>query len=156
MLKHFTGTHDHKVDDKGRVSLPTEFRRVLDAVGSSGALYIVPQLDNPKSHVVFTTEAYSNLIERHNTRAYSSYAAQQRMELKVVTRASQVQVDDSGRIVVSKPLREIIGLGKNVRFVGVASSFEIWEPAARDAFEDALLSELDEGEDPFIDRRGLH
>ncbi|MGD1923658.1 MAG: division/cell wall cluster transcriptional repressor MraZ [Paracoccaceae bacterium] len=156
MLKHFTGTHDHKVDDKGRVSLPTEFRRVLDAVGSSGALYIVPQLDSQKSHVVFTTEAYSNLIERHNARDYPSYGAQQRMELKLVTRASQIQVDDNGRIVIAKPLREMIGLTKNIRFVGVASSFEIWQPEARDDFEAALLSELDEGEDPFIDRRGLH
>lgn len=156
MLKHFTGTHDHKLDDKGRISLPSEFRRVLDAVGSSGALYIVPQLDDPRAHVVFTTEAYSNLIERHNTRDYPSFAAQQRMELKLVTRASQVQVDDVGRIVIAKPMREAIALVKNVRFVGVASSFEIWEPGARDAFEAELLAESDAGEDPHIDRRGLH
>lgn len=156
MLKHFTGTHDHKVDDKGRVSLPSEFRRVLDAVGSSGALYIVPQLDDPRAHVVFTTEAYSNLIERHNNREYPSFAAQQRMELKLVTRASQIQVDDVGRIVIAKPLREKIGLAKNVRFVGVASSFEIWEPDARDEFEADLLAELDADENPHIDRRGLH
>ncbi|MEM7211908.1 MAG: hypothetical protein AAF479_08450 [Pseudomonadota bacterium] len=156
MLKHFTGTHDHKVDDKGRVSLPSEFRRVLDAVGSSGALYIVPQLDDPRSHVVFTTEAYSNLIERHNNREYPSFAAQQRMELKLVTRASQIQVDDVGRIVISKPMREKIGLAKNVRFIGVASSFEIWHPDARDDFEADLLAELEADENPHIDRRGLH
>ena len=156
MLKHFTGTHDHKLDDKGRVSLPSEFRRVLDAVGSSGALYIVPQLDDLRAHVVFTTEAYSNLIERHNTRDYPSFAAQQRMELKLVTRASQVQVDDVGRIVIAKPLRELISLVKNLRFVGVASSFEIWEPSARDAFEAELLNSIDDGEELHIDRRGLH
>lgn len=156
MLKHFTGTHDHKLDDKGRVSLPSEFRRVLDAVGSSGALYIVPQLDDPRAHVVFTVEAYSNLIDRHNTREYASLAAQQRTELKLVTRATQVQVDDVGRIVLSKPLREKIDLAKQVRFVGQASSFEIWEPGARDAFEDKLLSDPDAGDDPHIDRRGLH
>ncbi len=155
MLKHFTGTHDHKMDEKGRVSLPTEFRRVLDAVGSSGALYIVPQLDDPRAHVLFTTEAYSALIERHNTTEYASRAAQQRTELKLVTRASQIQVDDNGRIVISKPLREAIGLKKDLRFVGMASSFEIWQPEARDAFEAALLSGSDEGEAP-IDRRGLH
>ena len=156
MLKHFTGTHDHKLDDKGRVSLPSEFRRVLDAVDSSGALYIVPQLDDPRAHVVFTTEAYSNLIDRHNSREYPSFAAQQRMELKLVTRASQIQVDDVGRIVLAKALREKIDLAKQVRFVGLASSFEIWEPGARDGFEAELLAELDEGEDPHIDRRGLH
>ncbi len=155
MLKHFTGTHDHRMDDKGRVSLPTEFRRVIDAVGASGALYVVPQLDDPRALVLFTTEAYGALIERHNARDYGSLAAQQRMELKLVTRASQIQVDDAGRIVISKPLRDLVNLEKEVRFVGLASSFEIWRPDARDAFEaDLMAAEADEP--VHIDRRGLH
>ena len=155
MLKHFTGTHDHKIDDKGRVSLPSEFRRVLDAVGSKEALYIVPQLDDPRAHVVFTTEAYSRLIDRHNEREYPNQRAQQRMEVKLVTRASQVQVDDIGRIVVGRPLRELIGIAKQVRFVGNASSFEIWRPEDRDQFETDLADD-DEDDPIFIDRRGLH
>lgn len=143
------------MDDKGRVSLPTEFRRVLDTVGSSGALYLVPQLDDRRHLVFFTTEAYSALIERHNDRAYSSLRDQQLMELKLVTRASQIQVDDAGRIVVSRAMRDLIGLDREVRFVGVASSFEIWRPDARDAFESDLLE--GEAEAPVhIDRRGLH
>lgn len=143
------------MDDKGRVSLPTEFRRVLDAVGSSGALYAVPQLDDARALVFFTTEAYSALIERHNQREYSSLAAQQRMELKLVTRASQIQVDDAGRIVLTKALRDAIGLEKELRFVGVASSFEVWRPDARDAFEVELMAA--EADEPVhIDRRGLH
>ena len=155
MLKHFTGTHDHKIDDKGRVSLPSEFRRVLDAVESKEALYIVPQLDDPRAHVVFTAPAYSKLIDRHNEREYPTLRAQQRMEMKLVTRAKQVQVDDIGRIVLSKDLREAIELGKLVRFVGNASSFEIWRPEDREAFEADLAG--DDAEDPIhIDRRGLH
>ena len=155
MLKHFTGTHDHKIDDKGRVSLPSEFRRVLDAVGSKEALYIIPQLDDPRAHVVFTTEAYSQLIDRHNERDYPSLRAQQRMETKLITRATQVQVDDIGRIVIARPLREAIDLGKIVRFVGNASSFEIWRPGDREAFEGDLAAD-DEDDPIFIDRRGLH
>lgn len=160
MLKHFTGTHDHKVDDKGRVSLPTEFRRVLDTVKSSGALYIVPQLDDPRAHVVFTIEAYSALIERHNAREYPTYEIQQLMELRLVTRASQVQVDDVGRIVIARPLREMIALQKQVRFVGATSTFEIWEPGARDLYEAELAAKAAEVPDAAqflrIDRRGLH
>ncbi len=143
------------MDDKGRVSLPTEFRRVLDAVGSSGALYVVPQLDDPRALVFFTTEAYGALIERHNGAEYKTTAAQQRMELKLITRAGQLQVDDAGRIVLSRPLRDLVDLQKDVRFVGVASSFEIWRPDARDAFEaDLMAAEADEP--VHIDRRGLH
>ena len=69
--------------------------------------------------------------------------------------ATQIQVDDIGRIVIARPLRELIALGKIVRFVGNASSFEIWSPEDREDFE-ADLAE-DDAEDPiFIDRRGLH
>jgi MraZ protein len=155
VLKHFTGTHDHKMDDKGRVSLPTEFRRVLDAVGSSGALYVVPQLDDARALVFFTTEAYSTLVDRHNERKYDSIRDQHVMELKLITRASQIQVDDNSRIVIAKPLRDLIGLEKEVRFVGLASSFEIWRPDARNAFEAELMAA--ESDEPLhIDRRGLH
>ena len=115
----------------------------------------MPQLDDPRAHVVFTIEAYSNLIERHNHREYESFAQQQLMELKLVTRASQIQVDDAGRVVINKDLRQAIGLEKEVRFVGVASSFEIWRPEARATFETELLTA--EAERPVhIDRRGLH
>lgn len=155
MLKHFTGTHDHKIDDKGRVSLPSEFRRVLDTMESKDALYIVPQLDNPRAHVAFTMNGYSNLIDRHNVREYEDQREQQRAEMKLVTRAKQVQVDDVGRIVLSKDLREMIGLGKIVRFVGNASSFEIWRPEDREAYEADLLRD-DAVKPIIIDRRGLH
>lgn len=155
MLKHFTGTHDHKMDERGRVSLPTEFRRVLDGVGSTGALYIVPRLDDPRAHVVFTTEAYSALVDRHNMRIYPSRKAQKRMEIKIMNRAAQVQVDDVGRIVLSKELRAEIGLEKEVRFVGIDSRFEIWRPDAQDAAEAELMADEDE-EDEFLDLRGLH
>ncbi len=155
MLKHFTGTHDHKLDGSGRVSLPTEFRRVLDAVGSSGGLYIVPQLGDPRVLVVFTIDAYSALLERHAASVYHSDREQERREAKLMGHAIQVQVDDAGRMVLAKPLREKIGLEKEVRFVGKASSFEIWRPDAREAYEADLA--LDDAEKPIrIDRRGLH
>ena len=135
--------------------MPSEFRRVLDAVGSKEALYIVPQLDDPRAHVVFTTDAYSKLVDRHNDREYPSLRAQQRMEMKLITRARQVQVDDIGRIVLPREMREMIDLGKMVRFVGSASSFEIWRPEDREVFEADLAG--DDADDPiWIDRRGLH
>ena len=159
VLKHFTGTHDHKMDERGRVSLPTEFRRVLDGVGSTGALYIVPRLEDPRAHVVLTTEAYTNLIARHNEREYPSRKAQKRMEIKIMHKVAQVQVDDMGRIVLAKDLRAEIGLnpeGKDdVRFVGSDARFEIWRPDAH-AEAEAELMDDDEDDDEFLDLRGLH
>ena len=155
MLKHFTGTHDHRMDDKGRVSLPTEFRRVLDAVGSPNSVYVVPGLDDPRALVFMSAEGYSNLIDRHNGTNYPSREARQRAEVKIIGRASQLQVDDAGRIVIARLLREQFGLEKEVRFIGAASRFEIWRPDLRDAYEAELMAA--EADEPVeIDLRGLH
>lgn len=154
MLKHFTGTHEHKIDGKGRVSLPTEFRRVLDAVGSTGALYIVPQLYDDRALVVFTIEAYDRLVERHANTDYADPIAQQNMEITLMAEARQVQVDDAGRITLHQDLREMIGLEAEVCFAGAPSSFEIWQPGERRAFM-AETRAASGGAKPFIDRRGL-
>ncbi len=154
MLKHFTGTHDHRMDGKGRVSLPTEFRRVLDAAGSTGALYIIPQLYDERALVVFTTDAYDHLIERHNTTDYEDPAAEQHMEMTLIGEARQIQVDDAGRIVLAKDLRELIALDAEVCFAGAPSSFEIWEPGARRAYAAEVRASAGGGK-PHINRRGL-
>lgn len=154
MLKHFTGFHDHKVDLKGRVSLPTEFRRVLDQMESADALYIVPNYDDPRAHAGFTKNGYAKLVERHNGYAYKSRKAQQRMTWRLVTNARQIQIDNAGRIVLPTELRDPLGITDLVRFVGAADTFEIWEPKAHIVFTQELFE--DEDEDEILDRRGLH
>ena len=155
MLTLFTGTHDHKMDDKGRVSLPTEFRRVLDSVGSSGALFIIPWFDSRDSHVVFDTDAYNALIQRHNKADYPDIKTRKRAELKLMKRVVQVQVDPNGRIVLNKDLREMIGLDREIKLVGIGDRFEIWNPDAHDRLEAALLDDDEVDGDLPLDLRGL-
>lgn len=154
MVRQFTGTHDHKLDDKGRVALPNDFRKVLTSRASSGELVIVPKLHDPRAHVVFTAEGYGTLIERHNNDSYGGDRQTQRlMSIKLIKRAAHVQVDDNGRVLLPKALREDIGLVKDVRFVGDGAVFEIWEPTACDAFEAEIEAAADS--DVFIDYRGV-
>ncbi|HET7408753.1 MAG TPA: hypothetical protein VFJ13_01005 [Paracoccaceae bacterium] len=141
MLKYFTGTHDHRMDDKGRVSLPTEFRRVLDAVGSPGALYLIPGLADPHGLACLSMPGYDKLIERFNTTEYADPADALRDEIRLIAHASQIQVDDAGRIVISRKLRDAFRLEKEVRFVGVASRFELWRPDLRDVREAERLGD---------------
>lgn len=141
MLRHFTGTHDHRMDDKGRVSLPTEFRRVLDGVGAPGVLYLIPGLADPRGLACLTLPGYDKLIERFNSTVYEDPADAERDEIKIVHRASQVQVDDVGRIVISKPLRAAFNLEKEVRFVGALWRFDIWRPDLRAACDAETLGD---------------
>jgi len=154
VLRYFTGTHDHKLDDKGRVSLPTEFRRVLGDMNSSEAIYVIPQLHHPNAIVAFTIPAFEKLIERYETADAGNPSEAQDMVGDLTARTSQIQVDDNGRIVLPKAMRALIKLDKNVRFVGRPSSFEIWHPGHYDA--DEAKRRADGDAPPFIDRRGLH
>ena len=154
MLRHFTGSHDHKVDAKGRVSLPTEFRRVLESMDSAEAVFIVPQYESPEAHVGFSTQGYAALIARHNAHAYPTKEHMRRESIRLIGRARQIQVDQAGRIVLSEDLRRPLKIDKLVRFVGDADSFEIWHPDANDAYEQALF-DLPALAEP-LDRRGLH
>ncbi|MEM1300739.1 MAG: division/cell wall cluster transcriptional repressor MraZ, partial [Pseudomonadota bacterium] len=124
---------------------------------STGALYVVPRLEDPRAHVVLTTEAYTNLLARHNAREYPTRKAQKRMEIKIMHKVAQVQVDDMGRITIAEDLRAEIGLElkEKVRFVGSDARFEIWHPDAH-AKAEADLMDDDGDEDEFLDLRGLH
>ena len=153
MLKHFTGTHDHKLDGKGRVSLPTAFRRVLTDLDCPDHVVICPQLDHENAHVCFSMLSYENMLDRHNQTEYDSFEQQLAQEIRLISRAIHVPVDDAGRIVLNQQLREQIRLDKELRFVGASSTFELWRPDVREAVETSALA----GAQPFrLDRRGLH
>ncbi len=143
------------MDQKGRVSLPSEFRRVLEAQDSSGYIFIVPQLDHDRAHVGFSVRGYDALIERHNAQAYEDELEMLDMEARLLGQARQIAVDDVGRFVLTQDLRDMLNLDREVAFVGLGAHFELWEPQERASFE-ADLAARRSGPRRRIDRRGLH
>jgi len=136
VLKHFTGSATHRVDAKGRVSLPADFRKVLEAVGSSHVV-ILPQMNHPDAHTGLSETGYQNLIDQVEDMELS-HDERQAMSLRFMANARQIPVDDAGRIVLSKELRDLIGVSDEVRFVGDASSFQLWEPGRWQALASRL------------------
>lgn len=129
VLKFFTGTWTHKLDAKGRVSLPADFRRVLQAV-ESDHIVVVPFLTGDDRHSAFSQKGIETLIERFEAEDHSE-EEMDAFDERVTAAAFPVQIDDTGRIVLSRALREGIGAAGEVSFVGRRSFFEIWEPERR-------------------------
>jgi MraZ protein len=153
VLKFFTGSSTHKVDAKGRVSLPADFRKVLEGVGSSHVV-VLPQMNHPDAHVVLSRTGYEKVVEQFEAMELS-HADTEALALRIVTDARQIPVDEAGRVVLSKDLRDQIGIDGEVRFVGRGSSFQLWEPGKRAAYEagaEARSQELA----PSIRLGGLH
>ncbi len=153
MLKFFTGSSTHKVDGKGRVSLPADYRKVLEGL-DTGHVVVLPQMNHPDSHVVLSQHGFEKVVEQFESLELA-HEDTEALALRIVTDARQIPVDPAGRMVLSKELRDQIGIGDEVRFVGRGSSFQLWEPKKRDAYE-AAVKDRSQALAPKIRLAGLH
>jgi len=130
-MSHFLGTHQNRLDAKGRVSVPAPFRASLRALadGADG-----PSLVLRPSHKHPCIEAWPNAMfqalatpldqfdmfsEAHDDLAAALYAD-----------AFPVDADKEGRIVLPESLAAHAGITGTVVFMGLGRIFQIWEPAA--------------------------
>lgn len=165
MARRFRGESVHKVDGKGRVSIPAAFRRVLeegDPDWEAGA--------NPNLVLVYgrpgkrCLEGYSlkmiDEVDEMIAELPRFSREREALERMINTQSIYAQVDENGRMVLPAKLRESIGVKGEATFAGMGDKFQIWEPGA---YADdmnrigAWLNETDEGNDPFalLDRARL-
>jgi MraZ protein len=122
----FTGNATNKIDAKGRVSMPPDFRRILDAEEKPG-FYLVPSIYN------------DGCIEGMGQRRFQRFArAIDRMRpgdprtraLKdsFIGMSIRMQIEDNGRITLTPSLRELLGNPGEIFFLGAGQSFEVWNP----------------------------
>ena len=155
MLRRFRGESTHKVDQKGRVSVPAPFRRVSEegdpdwTEGLSPTFVLIYGMSR-NCLEGYTIEGAAKLdakIERlplGKTRAA--------LERLVNSQSVYAQVDDNGRIVLPQKLRELFGLNEEALFAGMGEHFQVWAPTAYEADMagiDDWRAGLDPDEDPF-------
>jgi MraZ protein len=134
---HFSGTITQRVDGKGRVSIPADFRRVLEA----GDAQFDPEVKRVRMRVVYGDDSRRCLevypIARFE--ALMSRIAQlpqgsderEILELCYVSGSEQIEVDADGRTVFAQRFRDHIGLsrdGGEAVFAGALDTFRIWTP----------------------------
>ncbi len=138
MGRSFRGESVHRVDVKGRVSIPASFRRVLEEGDSDFPATKVAQVVlNYGVRQGECLEGYSITdmedIDRR-IRSLPPYSDEREaLEFMFNAQSTYVQLDDTGRIVLSARLREMFGLGDEVVFAGMNDKFQIWSPKAFEA-----------------------
>lgn len=126
----FLGTHQNRIDAKGRVSIPAGFRTVLRAQETEGESLMVLR----PSHTLPCIEAWPSAAfsalaqpldrldmfsDEHDDLAAALYAD-----------AYPLDPDREGRIIIPDFLREHAGITGTVAFMGLGRIFQIWEPEA--------------------------
>lgn len=131
----FTGTHVHTIDAKGRLSLPSGFRKNL-----SGDLMVTKGFEGCLQ--VFSQEAYENFVETF-TAAGSIEPRVRKVSRYFMAGSAPVELDGAGRIRIPQPLREFAELEKSVLVIGNGDHIELWNPKDwEDYMSDISVEEL--------------
>lgn len=127
----FLGDHQHTLDAKGRVSLPSKFRTrmtgsVVISKGLDSCLYITTPEEFERSNAeLLAKEDYDPRIRR--------------LRRIVMGGATEVDIDSAGRVSIPAKLRAYAGLDRDVIVTGNGNRIEVW-----DADEWAGYSEVGE------------
>lgn len=142
----FRGNFSHLFDDKGRVSLPVDFRNVLDQRGDNRVVltnYISEGSRCLEGFGIWAWEEFEKKL-REKSRFSSKL---QRLENFYLSRAAECPVDGSGRILVPTHLRSYAGLEKEVTFTSSIHGFRLWDKRVWDVIfadaEKALMANPD-------------
>lgn len=128
------GEFRFKVDAKGRMSLPAKFRKVLSTD-------LVVTL-NPKDEClyVFESTGFNAWVAKVFRDKFGKYDETNdlhiRLRRKLKSRAKDVEVDGSGRIMLTAEARATVGIDKDVVVVGNTGYFEIWDAKRYESQDD--------------------
>lgn len=120
-MNDYTGNHTHTLDNKGRVSVPAQFRKQLPKEG----LHIGRGLDG--GLVLYPPETWESV--KASISGLSRNVIHQRNIVREVSQfVHPVNIDGQGRIMIPADLIEIAGITHEVLFIGTFSSIELWDP----------------------------
>lgn len=136
----FTGTSHHKVDAKGRVSVPADFRRVLESADPKWHEGLPPTVFvqfGPETQTHLECFSASAMAEIRGKIAQLPLGSPEREILDYLysSRVNKTSVDETGRLVLSAALRRQVGLEGEAVFVATGTSFKIVSPATYEAME---------------------
>lgn len=136
----FHGGMLNAVDAKGRVSLPSAFRSVIDRRASrdgQGDDKIVKIGQHEKYDCLqafdatYSRRLYEKIAKRvEEGEAADSMSALDEAQLEAFGSVNDVSYDGGGRMVLSPLLRAVSGIEDLAYFVGAGETFQIWNPEA--------------------------
>ncbi|WFA09624.1 division/cell wall cluster transcriptional repressor MraZ [Tissierella sp. Yu-01] len=122
----FIGEHQHSIDDKGRLIIPSKFREDLGyefiiTKGLDNCLFVYPK----KEWQVVEEKLKSLPLTNRDARAFIRF---------FFSGATECALDKQGRVLVPANLREHSSLEKDAVIIGVSTRLEIWSKEEWDRY----------------------
>jgi MraZ protein len=117
------GEFSQRIDAKNRVTLPKRYRpQFADGVvvtkGLDGCLF------------VFDRAGFERFVDAQLARLDSFSRETRRLERYLYAGATETELDAQGRVMLTAPLIEHAGLGRDIVVAGLRDRLEIWDAEA--------------------------
>jgi MraZ protein len=116
----YLGSFQHQIDEKGRLSLPAQFRR-----GNEDPLVLVHVF--PNALTLYPERSWQAVEERLREMMRAQPSARSYV-LGITANAVEVVPDKQGRILVPQRLQDAVGIGGLTLVVGAIDRIELWSP----------------------------
>ena len=128
----FLSTYENKLDKKGRVSVPANFRSYLSNLGYNGVI-CYPSFNN------YSIEAWpQDRIEKISNTIDSLNPFEEKRDFfatSILSESINLKFDSEGRISIPSKLLKHAKIKNNMVFVGQGKTFQIWEPSIFEKFK---------------------
>ena len=128
----FLSSFENKIDKKGRVSVPANFRSHLTSMGYNGFI-TYPSF----SHQALEACSQDRIEKLSNTIDSLNPFEEKRdfFATSILSESENLQFDTEGRVSLSEKLLNHANIKGNVLFVGLGKTFQIWDPKNFEKFK---------------------
>ncbi len=133
----FIGQSLQALDSKGRLSIPSKFREILNSkyAGKLILTYIQPYI------VAYPTAEWTGIEERLG--ALSTMQKEIGDIIRIIySNASECSLDNQGRILIPPTLRDFAGIQRDVAVLGIRNKIEIWSKDKWDEFKEGVKEKV--------------
>lgn len=131
----FIGKYYHKLESKGRISLPKKFRsqakQWVITRGLDGCLFL------------FRLEDFQQEIEKIRVSTFTKKAHRDLVRL-MTNEAQEITTDNNGRVHLPEYLTKFANLTKEITIVGSLNKIELWDQSKYHQYIDQLEVKAEE------------
>lgn len=120
----FLGNTEAKTDVKGRVFIPSTFRKQLQAASEERLIMRKDVFQDCLT--LYPESVWNEELDELRSRLSKWNSKHQLIFRQFVSDVEVVTLDSNGRILIPKRYLQICGIRGDVRFIGVDNKIEIW------------------------------
>jgi MraZ protein len=131
----FLGNIDAKVDNKGRIGIPSQFRKILQEGESE--VFVLRKDIFQECLTLYPLQVWESNMAEMRAKVNKWNERHQQLLRCFVQDVERLECDAVGRILIPKRYLQMVGIVSDVRFLGIGDVIEIW---AKEKLEKPLIA----------------